>query len=108
MKEWKIILLPTAKKQLSAITDLRIRQNISKRIDRLRYDPDSQGKLLADELEGYRSLRAVGQRYRIIYKVEASSVVVTIVALGIRKDGDRADVYVLAKKLAHLGLLDSE
>ncbi|HWS84561.1 MAG TPA: type II toxin-antitoxin system RelE/ParE family toxin [Ktedonobacteraceae bacterium] len=108
MKEWQVILLPIAKKQLSAITDLRVRQNISKRIDRLRYNPDTQGKLLADDLEGYRSLRAVEQRYRIIYKIEASNVIVTVVALGIRKDGDKADVYALAKKLARLGLLDSE
>jgi mRNA interferase RelE/StbE len=59
-------------------------------------------------LEGYRSLRAVGQRYRIIYKVEATKVIVTVVTVGIRKDGDKADVYALAKKLARLGLLDSE
>ena len=108
VKEWHIIVLPMAEKQLSSITDLRIRESINKRISGLRHEPNNQGKLLADDLEGYRSLRAVGQRYRIIYKVEASNVIVTVVALGIRKDGDKADVYALAKKLARLGLLDNE
>ena len=108
VKEWHIIVLPMAEKHLSSITDLRIRESINKRINGLRRDPNNQGKPLADDLEGYRSLRAVGQRYRIIYKVEASRVIVMIVAVGIRKDGDKADVYALAKKLARLGLLDNE
>ena len=108
VNEWQIILLPIAEKQLSAITDLHVRQSISKRIDGLRQDPDKQGKPLVGELKGYRSLRAVGQRYRVIYKVEASKVIVTIVSLGIRKDGDKTDIYALAKKLLRLGLLSSE
>jgi mRNA interferase RelE/StbE len=60
------------------------------------------------ERAGYRSLRAVGQRYRILYKVEAHRVIVSIVALGIRKDGDKADVYELAKRLVRLGLLGQD
>ena len=38
-------------------------------------------------------MRAVGQRYRIIYQIEAERVVVVVVAVGIRKEGDRADIY---------------
>ena len=105
---WKIVLLPVAKKQLTAIKDVRIREAISKRIDGLRQEPDKQGKPMIDELAGYRSLRAVGQRYRIIYKVTAETVIVSIVALGIRKEGDKADVYALARKLIRLGLLGQE
>lgn len=63
---------------------------------------------MIDELAGYRSLRAVGQRYRILYKVTPETVIVSIVALGIRKEGDKADVYALAKKLIRLGLLGQE
>jgi len=47
----------------------------------------------------------VGQRYRIIYRVERSAVVVVVVAAGIRKDGSREDVYRVAAKLIRLGLL---
>jgi mRNA interferase RelE/StbE len=108
VKEWQIILLPIAEKQLSAITDLHVRQTIGKRLDSLRQDPDNQGKPLVSELKDYRSLKTAGQRYRVIYKIEANRVIVTIVTLGIRKDGDKTDVYALAKKLLRLGLLGSE
>ena len=108
MIEWQIIILPIADKQLSAIKDTRIRESIAKRIDNLRHNPDKQGKSMIGELAGYRSLRAVGQRYRILYKVEAERVVVSVVALGIRKEGDKADVYELAKRLMRLGLLGQE
>lgn len=103
---WQIIILPVAEKLLAEISDKRIRQSISRRIDGLTYEPDKQGKPLKDELMGYRSIRAVGQRYRIIYKVDDEKVIVGIVALGIRKEGDKKDAYALATKLARLGLLD--
>ncbi len=103
--KWQVIILPVAEQLLAAIRDTRIRQSINKRISRLEYDPEKQGKPLSDELAGYRSIRSIGQRYRIIYKVEAGRVVVVVVALGIRKEGDKKDVYELAKRLARLGLL---
>ena len=103
---WTIRLTVPARNQLAAIKDTRIRQNISKRISRLEDDPEKQGKPLSEELAGYRSIRAIGQRYRIIYKLETERVVVIVVALGIRKAGDKKDVYELVKKLARLGLLD--
>jgi len=105
---WKIRLTLPALKQLSSIRDNRIREGISRRINALEHNPEEQGKALHDELRGYRSVRAVGQRYRIIYKIEAEQVIVVVVTLGIRKEGDKKDVYALAKKLARLGLLDFE
>jgi len=53
-------------------------------------------------------VRAVSQRYRILYKVKAERVIVVVVALGIRKEGDKRDIYRLAKRLMRLGLLDEE
>jgi len=103
---WPIIILPVAKELLAEIRDRRIRDQIIKRINRLDHDPEKQGKLLSEELVGYRSVRAVGERYRIIYRVEEERVVVVVVAVGIRKAGDKKDAYELAKKLARLGLLD--
>ena len=47
---------------------------------------------------------AIKQHYRIRYKVVEQQVIVTIVVVGIRKEGDKADVYTLAKKLIKLGL----
>ncbi|HEY6405869.1 MAG TPA: type II toxin-antitoxin system RelE/ParE family toxin, partial [Ktedonobacteraceae bacterium] len=77
-------------------------------LKRLEYEPELQGKPLIDGLASYRSVRAVGQRYRIIYRVDGEQVTVLVVTVGIRKDGDKKDVYQLAKKLIRLGLLDLE
>ncbi len=90
---------------LADIADRRIREQIARRIDSLRRDPENLGKPLVGQLTGYRSLRASGQRFRIIYKVEKKQVVVIVVAIGIRKEGDKYDIYALAQKLVRLGLL---
>ncbi len=103
---YRIVIQPTAFKLLKEISDRRIRQKISDRIDKLQESPEIQGKPLIGELDGYYSVRAVGQRYRIIYAIEQAQVIVIIVALGIRKDGSKQDVYALAKKLLRLGRLD--
>lgn len=103
--KWQILLTPTALKLLSDISDRRIREKIGAVIDRLTEDPEKQGKALLGELSGFRSIRAVGQRYRIIYQIRGNEVVVVIVAVGIRRDGAKEDVYNLAKKLFRLRLL---
>jgi mRNA interferase RelE/StbE len=103
---WRILLTPTARTHLQAITDMRVRKAIANRIDELKQDPETRGKPLFEELAGYYSIRAVGQRYRIIYQIEHRTIVVHIVALGIRKEGDKHDVYLLAKRLFRQGLLD--
>ncbi len=69
------------------------------RIDKLKTDPEKHFKPLVDRLKGYRSLRAVGQRYRIIYKVELDKVVVLVVGVGLRKEGNKEDIYALIEKL---------
>lgn len=103
---WKILLTPTALKLLSGISDRRIREKIGSVIDRLTEVPEKQGKALLGELSGFRSIRAVGQRYRIIYQLRGNEIIVAIVAVGIRRDGARDDIYNLARKLFRLGLLD--
>ncbi len=103
---YRIVIQPIAFKLLKEISDRRIRQKISDRIDKLQELPEMQGKPLLGELDGYYSVRAVGQRYRIIYAIEQTQVTVMVVALGIRKDGSKQDVYALAKKLLRSGLLD--
>jgi mRNA interferase RelE/StbE len=103
---YRIVIQPTAFKLLQEITDRRIRQKICDRIDKLRESPELQGKPLLGELDGFYSVSAVGQRYRILYTIEQNQVTVTVVALGIRKDGSKQDVYTLAKKLLRLGLIE--
>lgn len=103
---YKIIIARTALKMLKDITDRRVRDLIVKRIDDLIEEPEKQGKPLVAELSGYRSLRAAGQRYRIVYRVMNDKIMVSIVAVGIRKEGSSTDIYNLAKKLIRLRLFN--
>ena len=68
----------------------------------LEAEPEKRGKALIGELSGYRSHRAVGQRYGIIYRIEKEKVMVWVMALGIRKEGSKRDIYTLARKLIFL------
>lgn len=103
---YRVRLTPTAQAMLSAVKDRRVRQAIRDRIDGLAQDPEKQGKPLLGELRGLRSLRAIGRPYRIVYRVFQDRVEVIVVALGLRREGDRQDIYRLAQRLIRLGLLD--
>jgi len=83
---WKIIFTPTAEAMLAAIKDRRIQTQIVSRIERLTAAPEMQGKPLAGELADCFSIRAVKERYRVIYRLIAQTVVVQIIAVGIRKE----------------------
>jgi mRNA interferase RelE/StbE len=88
-----------------AISDRRIRQKLFERASELTQDPEKQGKPLTDELAGFRSIRALGQRYRIIYRVFRDKGIVEVTTLGIRNEGSKQDVYTLAAKLIRQGLI---
>ncbi len=95
----------TALKMLEAISDVRARRTIFSKAGDLKKEPEKQGKPLTEELSGFRSVRAGGQRYRVIYAVSRQTVIVHIVAVGRRKEGDKKDIYQLAKKLLKLGMV---
>lgn len=103
---WQVELTKFALKQLQDIKDNRVRNNLFERIEELAKDPENQGKPLRNELSGLRSVRAIGQRYRIIFRVERERVIVIVVALGIRKEGDRSDIYQIAARLMRSGFID--
>lgn len=105
---WRIVLTPTARRMLEAVRDHRVRRLLARRIDALAHDPDKQGKPLTGELSALRSVRAVGQRWRILYRAEEERVVVLVLALGLRREGDRKDIYELARKLVRLRLHERE
>ena len=102
---YRIEITSTAFGTLAAIQDRRVQGKIRERIDDLKHDPEKQGKFLGGELAGIRSVRAVGQRYRILYRIEHSKVLVLILTVGLRKEGDKKDVYEVAKKLIRLRLI---
>src|SRR4051812_1092394 len=99
MTEWTIRLLSPATEAIKSIKDTRIQRKLIERIEELRQDPLSRTKPLTGELKGLRSARAVSQRYRIIVAVDEPTATITVLLVGIRKEGDRSDAYWLARKL---------
>jgi mRNA interferase RelE/StbE len=97
--EYDIQLTPLVLEMLAEVKDRREQEKLRDRIDQLKIEPEKQGKALVDNLSGFRSIRAVGQRYRIVYKVEQDRVMVVVVGLGRRKDGDKKDIYSILEKL---------
>jgi mRNA interferase RelE/StbE len=102
---WRVELTVAAEALLNRINDRRVQDQLIKRMERLADSPEQQGKPLSGDLFGYYSVRAVGQRYRIIYQLDYQTVIVHVVALGIRKHGDKKDIYTLAQRLFRQGLL---
>lgn len=86
--------------------DNKSQQQVMEKLEILKEDPLKVGKALKGNLQNYRSIRSVGQRYRIIYQVKETEIEVIVVAVGIRRDGDKKnDVYELMKKYIKIGLL---
>ena len=91
---------------LESIKDMRVRRILIETIDGLSVSPDLKGKPLQGEFAGYRSIRAAGQRYRIIYSLDEGTITVLVVAAGIRREGAKTDIYHLAQRLLRLGLVE--
>ena len=103
----RILFTDTCLEQIANIPDKKIQRTILNRIEGLSVEADRQGKMLVRDLSGFRSIHVAG-RYRIIYKIDRQTVIVYVLAVGIRKEGDKKDIYQIAKKLLKAGLLDIE
>jgi mRNA interferase RelE/StbE len=97
--EYQVILTEQARQLFIEIKDRREQQLLLARLEKLKHEPEKQGKALSEELTGYRSIRAVGQRYRIIYQIVQDKVLVVVVGIGRRKEGDKRDVYTVTMRL---------
>lgn len=100
---YRIVLTQKAADSLKAIRNEAVREQIGTAIDRLAENPSQLGKSLRGALKDYRSIRAAGQRYRIIYRVHDEQIIVLVIAIGIRKGKDRADVYQILQRLVKRG-----
>lgn len=100
---YRILYSPAAVKMLKTIP-IDHRRTIIRRIRQLEKKPEQQGKPLRYDLQGFRSIHVI--RYRVIYNIDSGKVIIYIVAVGIRKKGDRDDIYELAKKIIKKGFLD--
>jgi mRNA interferase RelE/StbE len=102
---YQIEITPAALESLEAITDRGTRSAIVLRIDVLSQEPERIGKSLRGLLTGFMSIRAAGQRYRVVYRIDASKACVGVHMIGIRKEGSRHDIYELAEHLVRRGLI---
>jgi mRNA interferase RelE/StbE len=64
--EYEIEITSLALELLSKIKNRKEQEGLSKRIEQLKLEPEKQGKALSGVLKGYRSVRALEQRYRIV------------------------------------------
>ncbi len=96
--KYRLEITPLAIELLAKIKDRREQQGLKKRIEKLQLEPQKQGKALSGKLGGYRSVRALGQRYRIVYRVDQTKIVVIIVGAGIRKEGSKKDIYSILNR----------
>jgi mRNA interferase RelE/StbE len=76
-------------------------------------DPREPGKPLTGPLQGF--YRLAYSRYRAVYSVQVekapgeTAVFFTVhcVVVGLRREGDRKDVYRLAQRLVDLGIIEA-
>lgn len=103
---FKVIVTESAAACLRSI-DGRTRKQIQNKLHDLEESPEQRGSPLLGTLQGYRCIRAAGQRYRVIYSVEKEQVIVAVAQIGIRKESDKNDIHEVAKRLLAAGLIDS-
>jgi len=96
---WAVIVTPEALAQMAMITDQRVQRQLRAALLRLEQAPDKIGKPLTGDLAGFHSMRAAGQRYRILYRLVEDQVLVYVVSVGLRQEGSRRDVYAQAARL---------
>lgn len=98
MSTFTVELNRNAEADLLAINDTRTRKAISAGLQRLETEPAKRGKPLGGDLENHYSIRLAGQRYRALYSIAMKQGIVTVVVIGIRREGDKRDVYRVASK----------
>lgn len=106
MKRWEVVILSYAKAQMREIKDRRIQNKIIVALRRLAYSPEQQGKQLAEELVEWYSVRAVNQHYRILYHLKEDIGIIFVLSIGMRKEGDKNDIYMQTKKYLRQGLFN--
>src|SRR5437016_127937 len=93
---------------------LKVRRGLLDKTEELRKadDPTTVYKPLTGPLQGY--YRISYSRYRAIYSVAretlgggevAIHIIIRFVAVGIRKEGDKKDIYRFVQKLLKLGVI---
>lgn len=103
---YKIRVMDPALDMFREINDLVTRSQIKSQRHRLKEAPKKIGSPLNYELNGLYSLRVGGQRYRLIYYVDEEEKAVYLLAVGIRREGSRSDIYARFKRMLERGIFD--
>ncbi len=83
MGKYRLLIKPSAVKDLEAIPLKRDRQRVIERISKLAEDPHPFG---SEKISGQDKYRLRQGRYRILYAIEDQNLVVQVVKVGHRKD----------------------
>ncbi len=87
MEKYRVFIKPSAKKELLAVSNKKDRQRIVRRISELAENPRPPG---CEKLSGYDRYRLRRGRYRIVYEIRDTDVLVVVVKIGHRRDVYRA------------------
>ena len=87
---------------IRAIRDRRTQRQVLDKIKGLKIAPEDQGQALLDEFAGRLRIPAAG-RYRIIYAVRRLRGVVVVLAVGVRREGAKDDIYRSLARLIRRG-----
>ena len=83
MEKFKVVLKPSAVKEIESVPRKKERQQIIRRIGLLANDPRPPG---CKKLSGHDKYRIRQGSYRIVYGIEDDKLIVYIVKVGHRKD----------------------
>jgi mRNA interferase RelE/StbE len=81
--KYRILIKPSAVKEIEAISPKKDRQRIVGRISKLADNPRPPG---GEKLSGQEKYRIRLGRYRIVYSIEDQDLIVYVVKVGHRKD----------------------
>lgn len=83
MAKYRILIKPSAVKEIEAISPKKDRQRIVGRISKLADNPRPPG---CEKLSGQEKYRIRQGRYRIVYAIEDQDLIIYVVKVGHRKD----------------------
>lgn len=101
-KAYSVVVTPEAERILKAL-DPSVFQIIQNAVRKLRVSP-ALGKPLSGKLKGLRSWKV--SRYRVVYALFEEKATVVVAGAGIRKEGDRRDIYEILQRMKEKGLLE--
>ena len=101
-KTYRVVVTPEAEKLLKSL-DPAVFHVIQNAVRKLKDSPQL-GKPMTAQLKGLRSWKV--SRYRIVYHFSEEKKTIVVAGAGIRKEGDKKDIYNLLHQLKEKGLLE--